>query len=310
MSLQDELRAQKLATAADGGDKLVAISASDLSEVRSEAGCNMLLVYLLGRWSRVFERGAASEIAQSESQHEEIVSAYLSAGCDPEDVATGKARVHMNAHFAAEVKLPRGLTAVSFVQAMLREIHPDMIPEAHAQLERLLTQLTTGKRAPDPLPEVGASETCTFLVTGTHMTVDYESLGEIRGGAEAAGLRIFVAGDIDNRVDTDSVEIIIGEAVAVASAESDGPTEVGAIQGTDTELYLVASGPLASGMVVRGEVGTAEERRDQTFYVGVDMQQNPHPRGVWGTLVAQVDGGVTPVASADLAGTYLVARYD
>ena len=141
MSLQDELRAQKLAftTDADAAQKL---AGQDLGEVVSASGCNMLFVYLLNRWGACFDAGGLNELATDEPVHRAIVDAYLAAGCRADDkVASRKLYDHTPPSFRYQVELKGSLSALDFVDVMLGQLHPDMAPDVYAQLERLRAQL-------------------------------------------------------------------------------------------------------------------------------------------------------------------------
>jgi hypothetical protein len=322
MSLQDVFKAENLGRRAEDPTALAALAGKDLAEIRSEAGCNMLLVYLLNRWGRLFEPGQPDTIAGSEDFHAQVVQAYLRAGCcAEEEVAANQLAKHLPPSFRHVVTLRGKLSARTFLAFLLRELHPDMYPEPYAQLERLVARLAEGRADEAELPAPALEESLALLLWGVHWTGRVEPAD---GAAAAAlGLELVVAGDPANLPPDAELDQVLGLVVARACAEDGAPTAVALDPApslsADQRRYLetrgtigpvlVAAGPLASALLVRGTLGSAADRAEGTFIAGADMHQNPHPTGVWGERVLAVTAAARPcqLEGPDL---HLIARYD
>lgn len=143
MSLQDEMRAEDLGRAdADAKGVLPKIRAGgSLADARTESGANMLLLYLLTRWGRIYEPGSPARLADTEAFQEEVVDAYLSAGCAA-DAATPAREVkrHLPRSFIEMGSLPDQVSARSLV-AHLEEHVAQWSEDLAAQLERLHDRL-------------------------------------------------------------------------------------------------------------------------------------------------------------------------
>lgn len=101
-------------------------------------------------------------------------------------------------------------------------------------------------------------------------------------------------------------------AVAEALPE---PLRVAYLSARD-ELLLVPVGPLPEASLIRGVPGAADDAgKPGKFHRGVDMRQEAHTAGVWGTRI--VSGEFTDVMTIDLpepddepTGYWLLSRYD
>lgn len=68
----------------------------------------------------------------------------------------------------------------------------------------------------------------------------------------------------------------------------------------DAKLYLMASGPGAVGSFLHGETGKEDDgNREGKFYIGTDIDQEPHSEGVWGTLITAIDAYEGPYEVTD-----------
>jgi hypothetical protein len=332
MSLQHVYRAEKLGRAEREDPKaLEAIrSGGDLSEVRSEAGCNMLLVYLISRWGRLFSPGAPNVIAATEALQDAVVDAYVAAGCAVDDaVAPRQFAKHAGADFTRFFRLPsQKLSALGFVEALLAQIDAAMFPEPHAQLVRLEARLRTlsegGVAALRPL---GPEHATASLVRGVKVSARLGSseLRDLRDAAEALKLSVLVGGDVGSLPNDAEVDVAVGVELARASAEDGGPLPLSAggadpLSETqrrylaslgDVETLLVAFGPLASAYVVKGELGREDEGKPGRFVCGADESNTPHAIGVYGEALGAADAGVRGCdLPADTAAVFLIARYD
>lgn len=332
MSLQHVHRAEKLGRAErDDPAALDAIrSGGDLSEVRSEAGCNMLLVYLISRWGRLFSPRVPAVIAATEELQSHVVDAYVAAGCAvDEEVAPRGFRQHASADFTRFVRLPnQKLSALGFVRAMLAQVDSDMFPEPHAQLVRLEARLRTlSEGGAAELRPLGAEHATASLVRGVRasMALDSSELRDLRETAESLKLAVVVGGDEGNLPKDAVVDVVIGAELVQASSEDGGPIPVpsdgrDALDETqqrylaslgEIELHLVAFGPLATAFVVRGTLGREAEEKSGRFVCGADQRQAPHALGVWGETLGAVDAGARSCAlPAETSDVYLIARYD
>jgi hypothetical protein len=82
------------------------------------------------------------------------------------------------------------------------------------------------------------------------------------------------------------------------------------------ELLLVPIGPLPQASLIRGVAGTKDDTgKPGKFHRGIDMRQESHTEGVWGTSLASGEftdiSAVTLPEPDDERGSYwLIARYD
>lgn len=332
MSLQHVFRAEKLACL-DGEDpKLLEAlrSGGDLKDLRSEAGCNMLLVYLLKRWSRIYSNSRG--IAASEDFQNQVVDAYVSVGCaiDAPAEMMDKIHSHTSPEFRRDFRFPnRQITPLGFVQVLLKELHPEMYPEPYQQLQRLEERLggyLDGEMPEASICDQGLSEPYAFLVRGSRQVAEVASpmLEMLRETSEHLKLQVFVAADEGNLPPGAEVDVVVGLSVAVACADDGDSTsldeqslpEFTATQSRylgsldEVTTYLVASGPLSTAYLVRGVAGAAGDDKDGEFVAGVDTNGNPHDFGVWGEVIASTSDLRNCPSLDDFSQVFLFSRYD
>lgn len=329
--LMHVMRAEKLGKSASRDEAVLEAlrKSGDLSQVRAESGANMLLVYLLARWGRLGSQAGAIT-PESEPFHEEVVDAYLAAGCAADQGAPpAKLALQMPPGFRNFVKL-RGkqISPVSFVQAMLDQIHPDMFPDASAQLRRLAARLSGGRGGEAKLAAASQalSDARVLLMEGTRgvSTIGADSLATLREAATAHGLVVVLGGDEGNLPSGAEVEVVVGRVIASASSEDDAPRTVPRFDDASlsTEqrrflesrgavgVFLVATGPLASGALVRGTVASDQGRTTGGFFVGATVKQKTHALGVRGECVAKASWSPRPCTTPWSEDLHLVAQYD
>jgi len=162
MSLQHVFRAEQLGRCFEEPEKLARLAGQELGSIRADrSGCNLLMVYLLNRWGRLFEPNSSDELEYSADFHFDVIRAYLAAGCDPDDaVAPVKIYLHTppNFRFNVEESLERitgKMSSKGFVQFVIDEYPRDANPSIHDQLlgvAKLIDELTAGeqRRPGDP----------------------------------------------------------------------------------------------------------------------------------------------------------------
>lgn len=145
MSLQQEMRAQDLGrNDADPKGVLPKIrEGGSLADTKADgSGANMLLLYLLTRWGRLYSGGATATLAASEPFQNEVVDAYLAVGCAADEAVPARDVMrHLPRPFIDMGSLPGQVSALSLAEH-LREQVASWGEEPAGQLERLHTRLS------------------------------------------------------------------------------------------------------------------------------------------------------------------------
>lgn len=326
MSLQHVFRAEKLgrAKARDEKNLRAILEGPDLSEVRSEAGCNMLQVYLLARWGSGF--GDVRRLSSTEDFQNEVVDAYLRAGCSVDTVAPSREfATHTGPSVAyGDLRFVGDLSALGIVSCLREQADPDAFEALHEQLLRLEYQLggeaadsqrATGLRGLDEAHAMVIHGVCVRLPAGAVEIEDYRTV------ADALGLTVVLGADMSSLAEQDEVEVLVGLALVHVTSEDDGPRPVFAGEDLapnaqrwletigEVACHLVAYGPLATAYLVRGK--PAKDGEPGEFYVGSSVSQERHNMGASGELVASVHLGARglpqPLNDDSLL---LLVRYD
>lgn len=325
MSLQHVMRAEKLGSASGRDEKRLqrVLDGPDLGEIRSEAGCNMLQVYLLRRWGRMF--GDAPALRKTEAFQNDVVDAYIEAGCSVDEAVPSRDfGTYGGPHVSyGDIAFSGELSALGIVQVLRDQFPEDFDRELHAQLGRLERRLSAHAAGDSPRPvAVGIDEARAVVIRGVRLRLaaNAPEISDYREVAEALGMEVVVCADEANVRADDEVDVLFGIAVASASSDEDGPVpisnwpELGANQQrylaslSEPGIHLGAYGPLASAYVVRGEI--ADEGPQGAFFVGASTSQTAHERGVAGELVASAHLGARSFEAPKDETLFLIARYD
>jgi hypothetical protein len=150
MSLQHVFRAEQLGRCFEDPAKLERLQNQELGDIRAaRSGCNLLMVYLLNRWGRLFEPNVMDELEYSNEFHHDVVRAYLDAGCDPRDEVVSKKifehtpmsfRVHMEEPLDRRPDL-HNISALELMQFLAEDFHPDLNRAVHDQIARVVEEL-------------------------------------------------------------------------------------------------------------------------------------------------------------------------
>ncbi|QDG53247.1 hypothetical protein FIV42_21605 [Persicimonas caeni] len=148
MSLQHVFRAEQLGRCFEDAAKLERIEGEDLGSIRADSGCNLLMVYLLNRWGRLYEPRVMDELEYSDDFHHQVVRAYLNAGCDPsEEVDSTSIFDHTPMSFRVHMEEPferpefEVISAADLMQFLAADFHPELNPSVHEQIVRVAETL-------------------------------------------------------------------------------------------------------------------------------------------------------------------------